>query len=247
MQGAIIGFILGFAIMLEIHFISNLSFSQLTTPNYLQRLLLPLTILLIPTALILIVLNKILDRWIGSIDKQIENCRKGRIGEDLTANIVQQSLNKNWSIYLNLLLPEKKAADMDVVLVGPQGIWVLEVKNLQGQFRNTGEHWEFLNGSQWKIAKQNPTKQVRKNAARLSSFLKAQGIDRTGVDTAIVWVNIEQKPKTANVLSPVWSLDALRDELMRISQQNKKYSLEEQTIITDKLDSLYKVREQPTE
>ena len=155
---------------------------------------------------------------------------------------MQQALNKNWSIYLNLLLPEKKGADMDAVLVGPAGVWVFEIKNFDGQYRNTGEQWEFMSGTKWKTAK-SPTKQAKKNAARLASFLKIGGINKNlYVNPVVVWVNIEKKPTVENALADVWTLDSLQQELIKIDQHKNKFSPDEQKNINDKLESLYKSR-----
>jgi Nuclease-related domain len=246
LAGLLLGLLIGSSVTFEIHNLINGSFArglnQITNLHSLQQLR-PTAIFLTLGIVLFIVFLKFFGRLIDKINDEVENCRKGRIGEDLTARIIEQTLDKKWSVYLNLLLPEKRGADMDVVLVGPQGIWVLEVKNLKGQFRNTGEQWEILQGTDWKL-RRSPTKQVRKNAARLCSYLKAQDIDKAYTETAIIWVNIEKKPKIQNCMASVWPLDTLREELMLIAQKKTKLSPEEQRGITDKLDSLYKGRDE---
>ncbi len=246
LAGGLLGLLVGSSVTFEIHNLANGYFArglnELSNIHSFQQLM-PTAIFLTIGLALLIVLIKVFDRLIDKINDEIENCRKGRIGEELASRIIERTLDKKWSVYRNLLLPEKRGSDMDAVLVGPQGIWVLEVKNLNGQFRNIGEQWEILQGTDWRI-KKSPTKQVRKNAARLSSYLKVQNIDKTGVEPAIIWVNIQQKPKTDKGMAAVWSIDTLREELMRIDQKKTKLSPKEQKDITDKLDSLYKARDE---
>lgn len=248
LNGAFMGLLVGVWISIVIGLLLNIRQGLIVPLSNIHSTheLIPLAIILVPALIILLLFNRVLSYIADKINNQIDYYRKGRIGEELTARVIQQALNKNWSVFLNLMLPEKKSADMDAVLVGPPGIWLLEIKNMDGQFRNTGEQWEFLSGTKWKITKRNPTKQARKNAARLASFLKAGGIKKNSVTPVVVWVNIEKKPNIEQPLAAVWTLDSLQEELMGVDQQKTKFLPDEQKTIYDKLDSLYKLRDKKT-
>ncbi len=59
---------------------------------------------------------------------EYEGFRKGREGEDAIAEKLQMKLDGQWTVFRNLVLPGDRKDDLDFVLVGPGGIWVLEVK-----------------------------------------------------------------------------------------------------------------------
>src|SRR5262249_28170863 len=87
--------------------------------------------------------------------------------------IINKALDGSWFLFQNVVLPGRKKADLDSVLVGPTGVWVLEVKNFSGEYRNIGEHWEYRTGKCWKLDRSSPSRQAQNNAVRLSNFLKA--------------------------------------------------------------------------
>ena len=71
---------------------------------------------------------------------------------------------------------DRNKGDLDIILVGPPGVWVLEVKNLKGEYRNIGETWEYRHGKKWKLVKGNPSRQALNNAFRLKNFLMADNL-----------------------------------------------------------------------
>ncbi|MBK9210797.1 MAG: NERD domain-containing protein [Anaerolineales bacterium] len=128
-------------------------------------------------ALTLFVIDKIMNK----IDKEKRNYRKGEEGENKTVEIMGQALDGNWSLFRNVVLLGAGKTDLDAVLVGPSGVWVLEVKAFTGEYRNIGEQWEYRIGNRWNLYKKSPSRQAKNNAVRLSDFFKADNISQ--------WVN----------------------------------------------------------
>jgi hypothetical protein len=60
--------------------------------------------------------------------------RKGRQGEEAVVEKIRSALDNRWTIFRNLHLPDRKD-DLDVVLVGPDGVWTVEVKAYEGTVR----------------------------------------------------------------------------------------------------------------
>ncbi|HTX93175.1 MAG TPA: nuclease-related domain-containing protein [Anaerolineales bacterium] len=161
------------------------------------------------------------DRFvIKKMDKQIDNYRQGQKGEERTIEVILQALDGNWSLFRNILLPGRNKADLDTVLVGPSGVWVLEIKNFTGEYRNIGEQWEYRGKKRWNPYKKSPSRQAQNGAARLGNFLRADGIDQW-VDSAVVWANQENPLIAENPSVAVWSLDRLSDELGNVWQDEK--------------------------
>ncbi len=159
-------------------------------------------------------------RLMRRMDREIDNYRKGEEGEQRTAEVILQTLDGNWTLFRNVQLPGRSKADLDAVLVGPSGVWVLEVKNLSGLYRNTGEMWELRLKNRWLPYRASPSRQASTNAARLGGFLKADGV-RQWVQPAIIWADDASFPAVENPTVPVWPLERLPDELGNLWQEEK--------------------------
>jgi hypothetical protein len=99
----------------------------------------------------------------------------GKRGEDAVANILMKDLDDSYSYIRNLEIPNK-GGDIDGILVGPTGVWILEVKNYSGVF-------EIINGEFIKVYKEkrvtlwkNPIRQVLKQKSFLSTIFETKGI-----------------------------------------------------------------------
>ena len=178
---------------------------------------------------------------IKKLDKEIENYREGQKGEDRVVEIISHNLDGNWSLFRNVSLPGRKRTDLDAVLVGPSGVWVLEIKNFTGEHRNIGEHWEYRAENRWKHAKKSPSRQAQNNAIRLANFLKADGIQQW-VIPAVVWANQESPLIVENPTVAVWLIDQLPDELGNVWHRDM-VPKDKQNRIVEKLTGLCQEQE----
>lgn len=179
---------------------------------------------------------------VKKLDKQIGNYRKGQAGEDRVIEVMRQNLDGNWTLFRNVVLPGRSKADIDVVLVGPPGVWALEIKNLTGEYRNNGERWEYRAGNRWKSLKSSPSHQANDNAIRLANFFKADGI-KQWVDAAVVWANRESSLSVKNPMVAVWTLDRLPEELGN-AWQGQAMEEPTRTRIIEKLAALCRERDE---
>jgi Nuclease-related domain len=216
---------------------SGKSFTELvSTPTGIIALILIIVFLLF----IVWLFNFITDFVTKRIDKQIETYRLGQEGEDRTVQSIVQVLDGNWHLFRNILIPGQNRADLDLVLVGPPGIWALEVKNFHGAYRNIGEKWEYKSGKNWKLASINPSRQANNAAYRLKNFLKADNVN-VFVNSAVIWANSESQLTVENPSVAVWRYDRLPDELGNIWQGEKLSEIERNKIV----EKLTKLCEQP--
>ncbi len=177
---------------------------------------------------------------VGQLDKRLnkefEEHRLGQEGEERTGQLIAQVLDGNWHIFRNISLPGRNKGDLDHVLVGPPGVWVLEVKNYRGEFRNSGENWEMRQGKRWKTAFASPSRQVFNNALRLANFLKADNL-KVFVNAVVIWANPESPLTVENPSVAIWQYDRLPDELGNI-WQGEKLPKDERAKIVAKLSKL---------
>jgi hypothetical protein len=176
------------------------------------------------------------DKITKRLDKEIEKHQLGEEGEEKAVQMIVQALDGNWGLFRNIALPGRNKGDLDIVLVGPPGVWVLEVKNLNGEYRNTGEAWEYRRGGIWKISSVNPSRQATNNSLRLKNFLQADNL-KVFVNPAVVWVNEEKPLLVENPSTAIWTFSHLPDELGNI-WQGEKLTAEERSRIAEKLNKL---------
>ncbi|MCX6070930.1 MAG: nuclease-related domain-containing protein, partial [Chloroflexi bacterium] len=169
-------------------------------------------------------------------DDRIERYRRGQKGEERVAERVVHALDDGWAVFRNLRLPGRRG-DLDLVLVGPPGVWAVEVKALVGRYRNVGDVWERRAGAAWKRLSKSPSCQARRHAALLSGFLAADGI-KLFVSPAIAWATEDGHPEAENPTVPVWTMDRLEDEVGNL-WNGKRLDLATRDRITDKLTKLY--------
>jgi hypothetical protein len=181
-------------------------------------------------------LQRLFELVLNKTDEEIENSRKGQEGEERAVETLRQNLDGEWTLFRNVVIPGKNKADVDAVLVGPPGVWALEVKNYTGEFHNFGEHWERRNDKRAKPLKKSPSSQAKDNAVRLANFLRADGL-RQWVEPAVVWANPESPLEVDQPAVPVWTLERLPDELGNL-WKGREMEEEHRQAIVEKLTAL---------
>jgi hypothetical protein len=177
---------------------------------------------------------------LSRIDRRIEAYRRGEEGEEKVVEKARRALTGEWSLYRNVLLPWGKGGDLDIVLVGPPGVWALEVKALAGMWKNVGERWGYRAGNRWKRMSKSPSRQARRGAIALAEFLRADGI-KTYVSAAVAWANEGSRVVVEDPLVPVWTIDRLEDELGNMGD-GQRLDADGQRRIEDKLTRLCQAR-----
>ncbi|MCB9438504.1 MAG: NERD domain-containing protein [Anaerolineales bacterium] len=160
--------------------------------------------------------TKIIDMILTRFDKKIRLHRKGQLGEERVINVMYSVLNNQWWVFRNVELPKRRSGDLDLVLVGPQGVWCFEVKAYSGDYRNIGDSWEKRFGSRWLPLTKNPSQQARRNATRLSQLLGSHQI-KQWVDPIVIWANPESSVIQDTPSTLVWTLDELHGHLSTLT------------------------------
>ncbi len=104
--------------------------------------------------------------------------KKGLEGEKLVADYLN-TLPKDYYVYNDVKLPGK-GGNIDHIVIGPTGIYVIETKNYSGKYRIKGNQWIYYKNGYPKVIKNNPGTQVRRNTKDLINFLSEKGISTTG-------------------------------------------------------------------
>lgn len=164
------------------------------------------------TALALLtLLGLILPDFADGQAQEADNYLAGRQGEERLATFLETNLSDEWALFRNVVLPDGRG-DLDAVLVGPGGVYALEVKTYAGHFRNVGDGWYQRNArGEWEPMRANPTRQARRNEERLRLFLSQANLTAP-VTSRVVWAGdgllVQEGPQVT-----IWELRR-RDELL---------------------------------
>lgn len=178
-----------------------------------------------------------LDWVINRLEKQINNYRLGQEGENNVIDRMRHLLDGNWYLFRSVVLPGQNKSDIDAVLIGPSGVWVLEIKTFNGQYRVIGDQWQHKKNQTWKPVKSDPTRQAVNNAKRLSDFIKNNNQIKLWVTPVVVWANPGSTLTVQNSTTNIWRLEQLTDEIGNL-WGNPKVSDADQKILVDKLRQL---------
>lgn len=107
---------------------------------------------------------------------------------------VEETLNELDDRYIllnNLSLPFKNC-DIDHLLIGPNGIFLIETKNYKGEISCTGDLWEYQKigkmGGIYKGYISNPSRQLKRNVWELKSFFDRKSKRLFGEATFPYWI-----------------------------------------------------------
>lgn len=138
--------------------------------------------------------------------KNGKSWNKGIEGEKTVAHYLNQ-LPENYFIFNDLKFPGSYG-NLDHVVIGPNGIFVIETKNYDGFFIVKEDGWYYKKGNYIKESQSQPGKQVMRNVMSLKKFLEKNNVNMYGVwiDPIVTLVNnnfkINEKPKNYKVLYP---------------------------------------------
>lgn len=124
--------------------------------------------------------------------------RVGARGEKQVVKYLKKYLPNQYRIFSNCQINEKNCEDeIDILIVGENGIFAIEVKNHNGFIRGAEEDDKW---KQEKIGKhgktycnnmKNPIRQTKRHAHNIAQYLRSQGIRRQWVEGILVFSNPE--------------------------------------------------------
>jgi len=134
----------------------------------------------------------------------------GADGEELVANCLSK-LGESYNILHDVKLP-KIISNIDHIVVGENGIFVLETKNHKGNIECDGDMWSQTKigrrGTEYNGVLRNPSRQVKACAVNLRKFIKEYypQLSNLWVNSIIVFTNeaveLTIKNPTVKILEP---------------------------------------------
>jgi hypothetical protein len=169
-------------------------------------------------ALGMILLDYALLPLLEHLVQERDHYRQGRQGEEAAVEALRHHLDGRWTLFRNIVLPGKQA-DMDAVLVGPSGVYALEIKSYRGRFRNRGDHWWWRRyRPSWHRLTANPSRQAKANAVRLSEYLQEVVGEKVWVEPRVVWVGPGKLYIQGRPAVYIWFLDNMATYTSELSR-----------------------------
>ena len=119
----------------------------------------------------------------GHFKKKHDIVKSGLEGELAAAQLVA-SLPDGYIGYQNLNVPfDGKLSELDMTVIGPTGVFIIEVKNLNGSISGNYENNQWTQtkvgqqGTPYTKAFYSPVKQVETHVYRLGNFLRNNGVN----------------------------------------------------------------------
>jgi hypothetical protein len=109
-------------------------------------------------------------------------------GEKQVAKLLSSKLSDDY-ILINDLYLRDGGGDIDHVVLGPNGVFVLETKNWSGNITCNGDQWQRLGKRNFSAS---PSRQVKKNAAKIKHIIdNSQTLRPLGiwVESIVVFTN----------------------------------------------------------
>jgi len=108
---------------------------------------------------------------------QYLNYRAGIIGEQKVTRILSAALSDEYSMFNDVKLKGMASGNIDHIVVGPTGIFVIETKNYKGKISYYGDNWEG-------VGRRSPSRQARINAMRIKKILASS----TSLESKPFWI-----------------------------------------------------------
>lgn len=178
--------------------------------------------------------------WLGERFTELHheglNFRRGQLGEAHVAQQLRHGLGGDWTLFRNVQLPGTHF-DIDMVLLGPPGIFALEVKAYTGNYRYHKQDFYRRTAVGWRKLQHSPGKQARASSGLLHAYIADTLNRKLWVEPRLVWVG----PGSLQLRNPevyVWYFDQLAQDTERLRGQPARLSAEDQAALSGLLRGL---------
>ena len=116
-----------------------------------------------------------------------------------------ETLPKDYFIFNDVKLPGK-GGNIDHIVIGPSGVFVIETKNYSGKYRINGNKWFYYKNGKYVETSKSPGSQVVRNVVNLKNFMTKRGIPGLWMEAIVAFINqdfrVVKKPERYMVLVP---------------------------------------------
>lgn len=162
--------------------------------------------------------------------------------QDATAALLGRQLDRTYTLLVNPLLP---GADvfLPLVLVGPAGVYLINITNERGVFRARDEEWGTLTGEHFTPAKVNLLTRTSRLAQALQKFLEGQGIPQA-VEPVLLAMNPGMHIDSVRPQIRVVMSDAVERFALGVTQAPRPLTLETAAAIVERIQKPHALKKE---
>jgi len=155
--------------------------------------------------------------------------QKGIEGEKQVTKVLSSTLSNDYFLINDVQLVADKRSNIDHIVLGPTGIFVLETKNHRGKI--------ICNEDRWTRIGQNPFTQARVNASRVYKVIKASGIFVSKLPWIQAVAVFANKKVELDMRKPPSKVEVLKiDKLTNyITQETRRLSAQETELMSKEI------------
>lgn len=152
----------------------------------------------------------------------------GAVGEEKVAQVLE-GLGNSYHIINDLYCPSQRG-NFDHIVLGQNGVFLIETKNHKGIIKCNGDDWKQEKvgrlGSSYEGLLRNPSLQVKANAALISNFIKQHLKKNVWVNPIIVFTNEEAELHINKPTIPIFRPEELC-EFIKNYKSNRRFTNQE--------------------
>jgi hypothetical protein len=153
--------------------------------------------------------------------------RRGYEGEKSVTKILSSTLGNEYSLINDVTIPDGHG-NIDHIVLGPNGIFVIETKNFAGKIACDGDNWSSKhNGKFHRLIHYDlgsPSKQVKRNATRVKrviASLEAFKSRKIWVDGILVFANKNVQLQINNPTVPILRSSQLPNFILTVKSKHE--------------------------
>lgn len=156
--------------------------------------------------------------------------RGGSEGEKRVDELLNSKLSDDFYLINDLYLRDG-GGDIDHIVFGPNGVFVLETKNWRGKITCQGDEWHRQN----RKLQGSPSMQVKRNAAKIERIINSSPFRTLGiqVEGLVVFTNNRAQLHLNNPTVPIMKLNQLPSHLTTHKTQNRYTSQQLEAIVKE--------------
>lgn len=178
--------------------------------------------------------------WAGEylieVWRESQNFYQRQQAELAVTRQLRQVLSSEWTLFSHLKLP-RRATEIEMVLLGPPGVFVLEVQAYQGLYRCRGDRCQRRTLLGWRDLRRDPLRRAEKTAHKLERYLTTALNRKIEVAPRLVWAG----PGTVQVSDAgveVWFVDRITVAAQGAMRQEAQLSPQDRAALAGLLRGL---------
>jgi hypothetical protein len=155
----------------------------------------------------------------------------GLVGERKVDKALNSTLNDDYYLINNLSF--HKGGDVDHIVIGPNGVFVIETKNWSGTISCNGDNWQRQDQRKFK---DSPSRQVKKNADKIKQIMSSSSNLRNHglwVQGLVVFTNTNADLSINKPTTPILRLSELPSYITTYKNYNPYTAQQVQQIVKE--------------